>query len=100
MITAQVALLVDRFHLTIPEIAKLTDRQLHQVYFHKRTKEGMIEIPMPSVEMAMEAEETEEKTLRDLAALLDSGFIVKQDFERLKQDVAAKYHGENQTDER
>jgi hypothetical protein len=39
------ACLLDKFHLSVAEYAELTDRQIHQLYFHKRTKEGAIDVP-------------------------------------------------------
>lgn len=38
----RVAILVDHFHLTIPEILELTELQISTVYFHRRDKNGAI----------------------------------------------------------
>ena len=40
---AIIACLADR--LTMPQIARLTDRQILEIYWHKRDKNGEIEIP-------------------------------------------------------
>lgn len=40
-----VALLLDRFHLSLDDFAKLTDRQIQELYFHKRDKEDKIVVP-------------------------------------------------------
>lgn len=36
-------LLGQPFHLTLDDIAKLTDRQIVDLYFHKRDKHGVVE---------------------------------------------------------
>lgn len=40
---AVVATLLDHFHLTIDDYARLTDRQIVELYCHKRNKDGSIE---------------------------------------------------------
>ena len=39
------ATLFDKFGMTFEEMGELTDRQIHEIAFHRRTKEGMIDIP-------------------------------------------------------
>ncbi len=37
------ATLIDKFHLRPWEVAKLTDRQIHDLYYHPRNDDGTIE---------------------------------------------------------
>jgi hypothetical protein len=49
-ISAKIALLVDRYHMTLDEVAALTDYQIVHIYYHKRNKEGGIAFPELPVE--------------------------------------------------
>ena len=89
LVTARMALLVDRFHLSEDRILKLTDRQIHEVYFHKRDKDGSIEVPMPTVEAVQEEEVTGKTFLRDL--LLYQHLFAPEEFERLRAEAMEKY---------
>lgn len=42
------ALVADPWNLPLSEIAKLTDYQIYEVYFHKRDEKGELEIPLPT----------------------------------------------------
>lgn len=41
-ITSKIAILVDHFHLTVDDVARLTDYQISAVYFHARDENGAI----------------------------------------------------------
>jgi hypothetical protein len=50
-LVAVVANLLDRFHLTLAEIGRLTDFQVYALYFHKRDDKGNIPIPGGGLEL-------------------------------------------------
>lgn len=81
---------MDHYHLTLLEIANLTDRTIKSVYFHARTKEGAIDVPLPVVEK-VEEEETEESTLRDLLFLLQSKLISEENYQACVEEARRKY---------
>jgi hypothetical protein len=93
MIRAKVAILVDHYHLTLPDIANLTDRSIDEVYFHARTKEGSIEIPLPAVEAA-DVPETEEKLLADLAYLRGALGLTDENYAACVEEVRGRFRGE------
>jgi hypothetical protein len=80
--------------LTQDKILELTDRQFHEVYFHKRAKDGTIEIPMPAVE-SPEGSATEESEYQNLAFLKNfpGCAMTDEEYQRLRQEIADKYHG-------
>lgn len=84
--------------MTLEQIANLTDRSLEEVYFHKRSKYGSIEVPMPTSEAAEEiaAEPTLESTLAELQFLHSGRYINDEDFQRCKVAAEAKYGQQNQ----
>lgn len=49
-------MLIDHFHLTIPEIRELTQYQIQELYFHKRDKSGSVVIPIPDIPTGLEIE--------------------------------------------
>ena len=92
LVTARVAILVDHYHLTLREIGDLTDRQIAEVYFHARTKEGSIDVPVPAVE-ATRGPETEAKLLADLAFLRAANLITAENYERCVAEAKGKFRG-------
>ena len=86
---AMFAVLLDKFHLTPEDIAKLTDRQIFDYYFHPRDNHGSIKTPEAVVE-ASKAEGYEQNMIA-LKSLLDAGFVNTKDFQRLKEELEAKY---------
>lgn len=85
---ARIAILTDRFHLTPRDILQLTDRQMIEVYFHERDKDGAIKVPMPSVENMALSPEEELARLQVLKLIMEDA-----DFNRMTEEVARK-HGE------
>lgn len=71
------------------EIGELTDRTIHTVYFHKRSKEGAIEIPMPTVSSMQE--ETLESALADLEVL--KALLTQENYEATKAAVLERFRG-------
>lgn len=88
--TAKVAILADHYGLTMPEVGNLTDRQIKDVYFHARTKEGAIEIPLPAAEPPAE-EETEEIVLRNLQILRGAGLIPEENYLACVEEAKRKF---------
>lgn len=95
------AKLVDHFGVSIDAYAKLTDRQIQDLYFHKRTKEGEIEMEMEDAATATvtppQDATTEEKppTLENELLALDMlAAVVRMnpaDVARAKEQLRAKY---------
>lgn len=73
----------------------MTDRTISEVYFHARTKEGYIDIPLP--EIIGEEQEGEEAslegTLAGLKILLDAGMITRENFEDCTKQAKEKFNG-------
>lgn len=86
---AMFAILLENFHVTPEIIAGLTDRQIHDYYFHPRDKQGAIK----TLEPVVKAPKVEgyEDNLRALKALMDAKFISEKDYRRLKEELGAKY---------
>lgn len=79
------AILIDKYHLTPQEIGKLTDFQIQKLYFHERTKEGAIRIPMPAVPEAVTWEEIKARLL-SVANMMDA-----DEHAKMMQEAEAKY---------
>ena len=79
IVTARIAVLVDHYHLSLREIADLTDRQIKDIYFHARTKEGTIDLPMTFLPPEEEIP-TLETTMRDLNFLLSNKAISPENY--------------------
>ena len=93
IVTARVAVLVDHYHLTLREIGDLTDRQIKEVYFHARTKEGAIDIPLPPVDETP-VPDTEERLLADLAVLRGANLITEDNYRQCVADAKRRFRGE------
>jgi len=86
---AMYAMLLDKFHVTPGEVALLTDRQIYDYYFHPRDKHGAIKIP--EAEITVPKIKGYEDELIALKSLFDGRFINAKDFERLREELGAKY---------
>lgn len=82
---------MEHYHLTLAEIANLTDRSIKSVYFHAREKDGSIRLPVPAAEEVAEPE-TEEGTLQSLAFLLAANLITEANYRQCVEDAKRKYH--------
>ena len=83
---------MEHYHLTLAEIANLTDRSIKSVYFHAREKDGSIRMPLP--EVTQEAPpETEEGTLQSLAFLLSANLITPANYAQCVEDAKRKFNG-------
>lgn len=82
---ARYAILVDHFHLTLPEIRKLTDRQIEEVYFHPRTEQGEIK---PEVRGNAD---TLEFRLLGIDMLVANNTITREQGDRLKEEAREKW---------
>lgn len=91
------AILVDRFHLSLEQIGNLTDRCLFQVYFHPRDKDGSIKLPdMFLVESDPLPEEEEpaaslEKITNQLQMFLGMGVIDQANYDQCITEAKVKY---------
>lgn len=95
LVTARAAILVDHYHLTLREIGDLTDRQIKEVYFHARTKEGAIDVPVPAVEATREEGDPLAAALRDLAFLKATSLITAENYEACVADAKRKHGAGN-----
>jgi hypothetical protein len=96
LIRAKIAILADHYHLSLDQIANLTDRSIAEVYFHARTKEGSIQIPVPVMTAAQEEQteaETEESALRDLSFLRGANLISEENYAVCVAEIKRKYRG-------
>ena len=90
------ALLIEKFGLRPWEIAKLTDRQIQELYFHPRDKQGCVIFPtekLPQVQQKLP--DTLEGELAALASL--QGMMKKSDYEGAVRELRAKYERANST---
>lgn len=92
-VTAKFAALVDKFNLDPTQYAALTDRQLHEVYFHPRTKEGAIELPAAIASPVEDVPQTKDDVLAGLERLklLLGGMLTEEDYQRAVAEAEAKY---------
>lgn len=89
---SQIAILLDKFHLTLDQIARLTDRQIDDYYFHPRDQHGAIK-PIQVLEPAAPLPKLSyEEELRNLEFL--NAAVGLQNFEQAKKDLYAKFHPE------
>ena len=95
LVRAKFAVLADHYHLTLDQIADLTDRQISEVYFHARTKEGAVEIPVPDVEV-VEEPETEADVLLHLDLLRAANLIGDENYRQCVADARRKFGGEGE----
>jgi len=72
------------------QIVRLTDRTINEVYFHARTAEGAISVPVSPIEAAEEPE-TEAKVLADLEFLRMSGLISEANFKDCVEQARKKF---------
>lgn len=83
------ALLTEKFHLRPWEIARLTDRQISQLYFHPR-KDGEIIFPFDEVEVEEQplanTLEDELKALDDVKDMMNPG-----DYRRAVEELRRLY---------
>lgn len=87
-------MLVDHYHLSIPEIGNLTDRQIAKVYFHARDKDGMIRLSVPTIEKAEDTPETLESALADLEFLrMVLPNIDQESYEKSVEELKRKFNG-------
>lgn len=89
-----IAVLLDKFHLTPDQIARLTDSQITKLYFHKRQKDGTIRPAdggVPLYRPVSDEEQTLETVLRDLAFLAAATGMSSADLEKVQEQAKAKY---------
>ncbi|HEY1188105.1 MAG TPA: hypothetical protein VGE74_10635 [Gemmata sp.] len=87
-LTAQFAVLVSEYHLTLPEIYALTPRQIHEVYFHPRDEHGGVKMPAGTAPVRTRAD-----GLAQLLALAPMLKVSPGDVERLKRELEATRGG-------
>ncbi len=70
-LNAQIALLIDHFHLTPSEVGHLTVRQVQELYCHARDERGGIRFPGLGFETPEQEEQALEAFLRGLGQAID-----------------------------
>jgi len=97
VVRATFAKLVDHFHLRPWDIARLTDRQIVELYFHPRNDEHEIE-PVPEPPKVTKEEEKKGPTLKrelfEIDMLVFGQIMSAADGFRTKAKVRAKYAGQ------
>lgn len=89
-----VASLVEHFGLAIAEVARLTDRQILEIYWHKRDKQGSILWPEDEVTAVAPEPEKPTTLARKLAQLEVVGRtlrIPETDLEKARAKLREKY---------
>jgi hypothetical protein len=84
--------LLDKFHLTKADILELTDRDIHDLYFHTRTKDG--EIDFDIYDEVAGTEDGDNSLEAALKRLDDIAFALKfneQQIKDAKAKLRAKY---------
>lgn len=95
---ATYAQLVDHFHLTPAEIGELTDRQIAQLYFHPRDKDGAIRRPESEAVMgSMELPTTMEQELADIDLMCRKFHITPDRREVARNKVKEKWQKRERT---
>ena len=86
------AALLDHFHLSLNEIADLTDYQIQELYFHKRDEDGSIVMPKPPRKARKQAATMEEE-LQDLFILHNSlkAFGGLNNYSQLVEQIKTKW---------
>ena len=87
-------MLLDKFHgLDLEKISRLTDRQIQDLYCHKRdTKDGTIELPIEEIVVPVTDEpETLEKALADVDLLTAIFHFPPEHTAELKRQLEEKY---------
>lgn len=79
------AILIDKYHLTPRDIGRLTDLQIRKLYFHERTREGAIRMPMPEVAEATGWEQIKAR-LMDVASMMEP-----EEHAKMMREAEAKY---------
>lgn len=83
---AIVALLLDRFHLTLEDYAKLTDKQIFEIYLHPRDEDGSIDFDASPKEEKPKPEEDKPDTLEsDLEVLYNLATVTRMPAAKLNE---------------
>lgn len=83
--TFRYAAVLDRFHLSPGELARLTDYQINRLLFHPRTKDGGLVEPKGADRPPPEV--TDETRLQGIAQLEACGLITRQRADELREEV-------------
>ncbi len=93
MLTSQIAILVDHFHLTLDEVGNLTPYQIDKIYFHKRDKDGNIDAGGKKINLDVDKSTvTFDQLMMEGHNLFDAKVIDKEAFEKYKADLRKKYN--------
>jgi len=95
------AVLIDKFGLRPWEIGRLTQRQIHELYFHPRNKDGTIKFPSDAQNQQRQVPATLEgelAALDEFAAFMGAGWKEKQQLDAAKEQLRAKYDGQRPDD--
>lgn len=84
------ARLLDHFHGDLDSLARLTDRQITDLYFHKRNKDGQLVVPTET-EIQEKKPNTYEEEVAGLFNLVKLLGMADADYESLKQKLDKKY---------
>lgn len=96
---AIVAKLLDHFHLSIKQLARLTDKQIFELYFHPRDDKGAIE-PKDEPEQGAATEEKKPTLKSELMNLWKMAKALKlppEQWTELEKQLRAKFAAQGET---
>jgi hypothetical protein len=88
---AIIAILLTKYPLTPRDVARMTDRQIIDLYWHRRNKDGEIEIPDPIPVESPPKVWTLEMELAQVGVLARMLRMPEADQEELREQLRVKY---------
>ena len=88
---AIIATLLVRYRLLPRDVARLTDRQIYELYWHRRDKDGEVDIPDPIPVEAPPKVWTLDEELAQLNVLAAAFRIPEADLAVLREQLKVKY---------
>jgi hypothetical protein len=89
------ATLVDHFHLTLEEVANLTDGQINKIYFHPRDENGGIK---GASVMGEEVQPTLEGNLAHLDVLIAKRMVPAEKREEFREKIKERWNGQTRSE--
>lgn len=104
MLKAKYAILIDKFNLRPWEIGRLTPRQVEELYFHPRDKDGQIKItgeaqPQGFDPATMTNAQKRQALIMQWDSLLSCGMMKRVDYDAARKQLDEKYPEEKASQE-
>lgn len=87
---AKIAMLLEHFHVRIEDLARLTDKQIDELYFHPRNDKGAIE-PQEKPTEAADGKPTLKSELMALWKMAKALRMPPEQWMELEKQLRAKY---------